>query len=322
MDPITPLAVAKVASTAASTAKATQELGNVIEKYKGIFNKYKPDITNIRIDYRDCSALIDLHISLANNKGWRTKIEIPYGSDFSIINTYAGLYRPISGNWKISNGKYILKGSQIPKDCEDLLVTVKGKVDRRVLDSFVNTRRSTDPFDNGNTDSYWVCSEISNINTLEKMYDRFQLDNVSVDVRVIVRSCFTTSIPHNLRIILSASSDLIKATKTGDKNTIKKANYRLKKLPQWAPVEPQDIYKVIADLIAKKSFENYVSTDGDFGLGRILQDEERISPIPDTIEVDAFTDLNYENDFAEGHVTFNREDYKESIRKKMEKLLD
>ncbi len=322
VDPITMVAAGKIASDAVSSAKTAAELGESIDRYRLIFKKYKPDITNIRINYQDCEALIDLHISLKDKNDWRAKIEIPYGPDFTIVNTYAGLYKPVRNAWKISNGKYILNGKDIPKDCDDLLVSLKGKIDKNILDKFIEITRSTDPFDNGEEDRYWMCSKITNATVLEKLYDGFILENVNVDVHVIVRSSFTTSISPDLKIIMSAGSQLINAEKSGDRNQQKIAKYRLKKLKDWAPVEPHEIYKVVADLIARRNFKDYVYTKGSYSIGQIYQDEDRVTPIPDTVEVDAFTDLNFENDFAEGHIFFKREDYKKEIRDEMDKLLD
>jgi hypothetical protein len=144
---------------------------------------------------------------------------------------------------------------------------------------------------------------------------------VSLDVRVGVKRCFSTTIPYQLRTVLEARTQLIKATESGNRNLKSKMEYRLRTLPKIVKISESDIIQQITELISKDTFGKYVYTEEPFKISKISQEEDRISLIPEFMNVNVFTDLNYNNKIAKGNLAFKREEYKKEIQKEMDNLI-
>ena len=318
IDPATALAAIKVGNDAYDTGK---QIVKEIEDYKKFFHTYKPTITNLQMNYEDGSAEITMHLFIPSNKRVGGKVEINIPVNYQILEFYDSSFNKIDLSWEKNVKGFKIKTKKLPKNSEHFLCRSRGYISKEGIEQFVELRAPSSPFVERNEDKYWIVSSLRAPDALKQIYTDLRIDQVSLDVRVGVKRCFSTTIPHKLRTVLEARTQLIKATESGNRNLKSKMEYRLRTLPKIVKISESDIIQQITELISKDTFEKYVYTEEPFKISKISQEEDRISLIPEFINVNVFTDLNFNNKMAKGNLAFKREEYKKEIQKEMDNLI-
>lgn len=318
VDPVTTMAVVNAGLSAIETGK---KIVNEIESYKKFFQLYKPTIKNLQLNYEDGSAEISMHLFIPTNKRIGGKVEINIPKNYQILEFYDSSFNKIDLDWQKNDSGFVIKTKKLPRDSEDFLCRSRGYIDKKGIEQFVDLRVSSSPFEQGGEDKYWIVSSIKAADVLREIYTDLRIDRVNLDVRVGVKRCFSTTIPHELRTVLDARNRLIKATESGNRNMISKMQYRLRNLPKVTRVAEGDIIELLTELISKNTFRKYVYTKEPYNLSDIFQDEDSLSLIPECMNVRVFTDLNYTNKMAKGELAFRKEKYKEEIKDEMGKLM-
>lgn len=305
--------------------KEAEAIVSKVMEYKKLFAPLKPDLRNLRLDYRSGDAEMTMHLYVPIGKGRITKkVIVPDVSGFSIVEMYDGVGNRIDRHWKRTSKGLTLSARGLPKDSEHFLLRARGEIPSDGLRYFVETDISTDPFDLKGEDVYWISCALTEmgIEAWKRIYKELMIQNVFMSVRVGIRGCFTTTIPHPLRLVLEARQELDMATSSGDRNRISRARYRMKGLKRVTSKSEKDIVDAIGEMIARPLFHDYVYATDPFKVGQLQGEEWRLSAIPNSMTVEAFTDLGYEQRKATGNLCFRREEYKNDVGKRMNLLLD
>ncbi|MEE9506169.1 MAG: hypothetical protein V3V98_03390 [Thermoplasmata archaeon] len=303
--------------------KEAESIVRSVLQYKKLLEPFRPDLRNLRLDYRTGEAEMVMHLYVPTSGRSGKKVLVPDSAGLSIVDMYDGLITRVDHSWKRTKRGLSLSARNLPKGSEHFILRATGEIPLRGLQHFIETNKSTDCFDLRGEDVYWISCALTDIGieAWKKIYKELMVQNVTVSVRVGVKACFTTTIPHKLRVVLEARRELILAMSSGNRNRIRKAKYRVDSLKRMSSASEEDVVKEIGGMLARPVFRNYVYATKPFKIGDLQGDELRMSAIPDTMTVEAFADLGYRQKKATGNIHFKREKYKRDVRRRMKKLL-
>ncbi len=292
-----------------------------VQKYKKYFQPFKPGIRSLILNYTDGSARIDLSLYVPVKGRTGKKVQVPISENFRVIGMYDSEFNSVDRVWKRTDAGWLLKAKELPKTSEHFLLSMQGSVSTSGLQQFVEVTVPASPFLGKEEDKYWLHCALRSPDALQAIYQSLEIDKVNVNAKVTVNRCFSTSIPHKLRVALEAKSNLLKAISSGDRNLRRKAEHRYRIVHKVTTASEVDILKLMADLISEEHFEGFVQASDPYQIGGIAHVPRRANPIPSSIEVETFTSLNYSQKVAKGDLVFARERYKEVIQERMEKLV-
>lgn len=280
--------------------------------------EFEKKVNRIEIDHKFSNINLDIKIKIPNNKRKDNKL-ILGNSNVSILSMISSNELEECGSlWvKDENNRFVIKLDQLPTTTEDFLIRIKNALDRNILEKLIEWKIATDPADDGGKDRYWIYSAIPESEILRSISANLHISNVDAIVKVTVQRCFSTAMPNQLRLILEARNNLLKAVSSGDRNWKARAEYRMKKIQKDAKFNERDIVDVITELLSEKIFRDYISATEPYYIGDISPEHQLISPIPRHVDVDINTNLSMNRLIARGYLFFSRNEYKERIAKLM-----
>ncbi len=308
IDPLTALAAGK-------------EIATNVERAKRYFKTFKPSVKHLVVNYKTGQAQMKIAFHVPAKSRVGKKVTIPISERFRVTEMYDGEFNPLDRVWSHTSEGWVLKARALPSSSESFMVTLDGSVSSSGLREFVEVTTPSTPFVGKTEDSYWLHASLTTPELLETIYQGLEIDQVNVGVRVDVNRSFSTSMPPDIKKALEARSNVLVSAATGSRDDQVKAIYRLRHIHKATRATEADILRLIAILVSRKQFAKYVRTSQPYEVGDIDPDEGRITPVPECVSVDAFTQLNYGRKVAEGHLYFAREDYKAEITKRMKSLL-
>ncbi len=308
MDPLTALA-------------AGDEIAANVERAKKYFKTFKPSVKHLVVNYRTGQAEMKIAFRVPAKGRIGNTVVLPLSERFRVTEMYDSEFNALDRVWRYSKKGWVMKARALPASSESFMVTLEGSVSSTGLRQFVEVTTPSTPFVGKTEDSYWLHASLTSPELLEAVYQGLEIDEVSVGVRVDVNRSFSTSMPPEIKRALEARSNVLASAVAGSRDDQAKAIYRLRHIHRATKATEADILRMIAALVSRRLFAEYVRTSQPYEVGRIDPDEGRITPIPECVAVDAFTQLNYGRKVAEGHLYFEREEYKAEISKRMGRLL-
>lgn len=282
----------------------------------GLFNgldKNNYEINRIMFNHRLGSAQVDVKLNVRELERKGNDYITIRNANTSVLSMISSDFKEYSHFWRVQENQNILSIRDVVSESDEFLLRVEGYVDKSIINDLIYYRMATDPSDDNGKDRYWIFSIIKDPEVLKGLTENFLIEQVNTQIAVLIRRCFSTSLPHQLKIVLQARSDLLKAVQSGDRGWKRKAEFRLKKVEQLS-FDEKDILKTIGELIAEKLFSEYLSITNPYHIGEISPEDSIGTPIPNNINVNLFTKLNAKNDAASGNLYFKREEYKEKIK--------
>lgn len=291
-----------------------------VDKVVDYFRPYKPETKSITINYRNLDAEIELLLFIPDNmKRKIMKVEIPAYQNFKVSDMRDESFNRIGGLWSFEDEKWKLNASKLPPS-ENYLLTLKGMMPKEALSKIVFVQPSANRDQTEEMDRYWLSSMIRNVDTLQKIWDALEIDDVTAKVNVGIERCFSTSIPKELKEKVDATKKWIEAGHHKDREEVTRAWSDLRRSKEKFNFSIGDLVNMIHNLTADNIFSKFLYLDEPYSIGGIRREETFKGTFPDRMYTEAITSLSLKQPTANGYLSFKKKDYTEAIQNEFEKL--
>lgn len=300
-------------------AKTGLDIVEQLNRLYKAFGPYKPEITSMRINYREGTSDLTLYLNIPETIKRKIRhAEIPAYTGYRICEMYDESFNRVDYAVEYTNGKWVLHANKLPAS-EKYLVIMKGSISKEALDRIVKVHAPEDPKKEEDSDKYWIHSAIKDMRILEQIWKELAVERVNVDVRVGVERYFTTSIPRPIKMMLRARENLLRAIESGERERFRlESRYRYWK--RTARATTGEIYELIRKLVSGETFANFIYVDTPYTISSI----EPVTPalfIPEKVGVGVETDLSFQVPAAEGYLVFKKKDFSYNVSELFKRFL-
>ncbi len=198
---------------------------------------------------------------------------------------------------------------------ETYLVTMEGKVSKGALDQLVYIKPAANPVRNEDVENYWLESGLRNLKMLESIYTDLEIDEVNFGVDVSIDKIFGLTIPPEIKAQAESIGKIIRAASHMDRQEWFRSmrDYRAQSriLPNY---DANAFIRLVNWLTSKEVIERYVTVDRPYGLGTVQPPERYHGVVPQSIEINAVTELTLRSPTSKGYLKFNKKDYIKKLR--------
>jgi hypothetical protein len=294
---------------------------DAIDRLKGYFSDYEPDMKSVTYDYRTGTSEMRLKITIPDDRARRYgDVKIPIKEGYRIQETISSDFNTVDALWQQQNGYWVLDPTDLPND-DQYRVTLEGEVGSDVFNRLITLEASDDPIQEGGVDQYWIEALIKDPKTLSEIYEELRVNNVNLTVNVGVQRCFSTAIPDDVIRVFKRTMNLIDASNTGDFYDVKLAHKLREGTRDKVSVSEGEAANLIRSLASTENMEDYISIEQPYRREDITTETFKHNVLPETVAVDISTNLSLEQKAANGWLEFQKDDYTEHIREETEDLL-
>ena len=296
---------------------ATNWISNAVDYLK----PYQPEIKNVTINYLKRSTELGLVIQVPDgNKRKIRDIELPFFQNCKIDSMMDSYFNQINlAEVVISDSQRIkIKASKLPAS-EKYFIKLKGSLPKETLDDIVYVQPAQNKDRRAGDERYWLSSMIKNAESLENLWEALNVDNVIAGVDIGIERYLSTNLPPQLKRGLIAMNSWAKAAYTRDKEEVTKAWLNMHSIKN-SKIDADELITLFKNLTATEFFSEFIEIDNPYNLGEV-KNKEPYQTIPENMYAEACTRLSLKKPTAEGYLTFKKEEYVDSIKKKYEEIV-
>ena len=291
-----------------------------IDKVVDYLRSYKPETRSMTINYRTRDAEIEFVLHIPDNiKRKIRKVEIPAYQNFVIAEMRDESFTKIGDLWRFEDGKWKLNPAQLPPS-ERYLLTLKGKLPDDVLTRIVYVQPAANKDRTNEVDRYWLRSMIRNVESLEKLWDALNVDDVTAGVRIGIERCLSTAVPKELKKRIEVTREWIQVGRGRDRGKLYKVWPKMRRISR-TKASADEIVDLIYKLTAGDFFSQFLVVDDPYTLGEIRREETFKGTFPEKMRVEACTCLTLKQPAAAGYLTFKKKDYTKTVEKEFYSLV-
>ncbi|MHA2142809.1 MAG: hypothetical protein ACXADD_15085 [Candidatus Thorarchaeota archaeon] len=303
--------------------KVAQEFKDFIEEMQALkraLGPLNPEATDLTFNYLSRSS--EVRFAVNAPRGLRRtlsrNIEIPALPGYSIKEImHLNSGGSVRSGFRKEDDKWKIPVDLLSSD-ENYLIFLKGKVSQAFLDTFVKVNVPSSPDRDDECDRYWLTATLADIKRIERLYNVFAVDDVTIGVDIGVQRIFSAAMPPRMKERLEAHAELVAISKSKTRDAWIKASRRYIESIRKVGGEPLDFIQLVAELVSGDYFREYIRVDTPrFDIGRIEADSLFIT-LPEKVLVEAQSRLSKEDPAVEGNLIFDRRKYMNSIDKKVE----
>ncbi|MCW7075569.1 MAG: hypothetical protein OCU24_06965 [Candidatus Methanospirare jalkutatii] len=291
-----------------------------IDKVIDYLRRYKPETKSMTINYRTRDAEIEFVLYIPDNlKRKFRKVEIPAYQNFVIAEMRDESFTKIGDLWRFEDGKWKLNPTQLPPS-ERYLLTLKGRLPDDVLTRIVYVQPAANKDRTDEVDRYWLRSMIRNVESLEKLWDALNVDDVTASVRIGIERCLSTAIPKELKKRIEVTREWIQVGRGRDREQLYRV-WRKMRHTCKTDVSVDEIVDLIYKLTAGDFFSQFLVVDNPYTLGEIRREETFKGTFPEKMRVEACTGLTLKQPTAAGYLTFKKKEYTKIVEKEFSSVV-
>lgn len=295
-------------------ADLTADLVTVVRKAYQFFDDFRPQTKSVRYNYREATSEITFLIEVPDNRKRKFgKVKIPISDGYRLKDMFSlPGYNSVNAAYTSEKGYVSFDPSELPSN-DRYIVTLRGDVKPQTLDEIVHLKAPEDPTRSEEEDSYWIHSAIKRPGVMKEVYDDMQVDNVDISLNVGVQRCFSNSIPEDVLSVFDRTRELMEASNRDDRNqilTASKRRYRARRDLSTSPAEAADIVRSLA---TADNIQDYITIDDPFRERNINPGTAEQHIFPETVSVDVTTDLDLDQQAADGDITFRKKSFERFI---------
>lgn len=305
-----------------NTTATAEGLYNIAKDLKDYFSGYRPDMKKMTYNYSERSGTMKFKITVPDNRSrWSGNVEIPLHDGYQIQEILAGGFDPIEIPTTISDDKIIIDPKDLPSEEEYMVEVKKKNLSDDKLHNIVGVEPSTEPKTKGGIEEYWLEAYLKDPAMLVDIYDVFEVENIDFDIQVGVQRCFSQSIPQDLIKGFERTRDLIRASNEDDVHEVKKIHKLRKGTQKYSDVDEESVAQFIESLASAESLREFVSVDDPYNRKEISTASYDLV-FPERIQVGVVTDLDLDQQAADGTLRFHKNDYQNYIEGETEDFVD
>ena len=291
-----------------------------IDKVIDYLRSYKPETKSMTINYRTQDAEIELVLYIHDNlKRKLRKVEIPAYQNFVIDEMRDESFTKIGELWQFKDNKWILNPAKLPPS-ERYLLTLKGKLSNDILKRLVYVQPAANKDRTEEIDRYWLRSMIRNVESIEKLWDALNVDEVSARVRIGIERYLSTTIPKELKRRIDVTRKWIHVGRSRDRQQLHKVWGEMRQTYN-TNISADEIIDLIYKLTDGSFFSQFVLVDRPYMLGDIRREETFKGTFPERMQVIASTCLTLKQPIAAGYLTFKKKEYTKTIEEKFSDIV-
>jgi len=149
---------------------------------------------------------------------------------------------------------FVINPKKLPSSCEQYLITIEFDLPKGAIEALVDTKVETEPLEN--EDTFWMHAQIKNPNFVATFFDRIDINDVEVVVRVGIANDIKISIPHYILETLETSKELLEERDWHRKIVLAKKHQILQR-QHGKKVEIEKI-RELAKYCAPDKFKKYI----------------------------------------------------------------
>ena len=285
------------------------------DRVRDFFSDFRPETQSMSINFAKHTCSISFKIMVPD--GWKKKqrkVVLPAYRGFNVSSMIDSSLNTHKHLWKLVGQEYVLDARNLPPS-ETYLVTMEGKVDRDALSRFVYIKPAANRSSDENSDSYWLQSGLRNFKMLESIYTDLEIDDVNFGVNVSIDKMFKLAIPPEIKEKAASIKRLVSAASNNDRHEWFRAMRAYKAHSRSVPEHYSDSFlRLINTLTRKDVIGKHITVDHPYGLGDVSEPEIYHGLVPQSVTINAVTDLTLRSPAAKGYLKFNKKSYIERLR--------
>lgn len=300
-------------------ANLTANLVDVVSRAYGFFDDFRPETKSVRYNYREATSEITflLHVPDSRRREFG-KVKIPLSEGYRLKGMFSlPAYNPVNAAYTSEEGYISFNPKSLPNQ-DKYIVTLNGDIEPQTLKEIVHLKVPEDPTRNEDEDSYWVHSAIKRPGVMKEVYDDMQVDNVDISLQVGVQRCFSNSIPEDVLSVFDRTRDLLEASNEADRNQILTASRRRYQARRDLSTSPAEAADIVRSLATAENIQDYISVDDPFRERNINPGTPEQNIFPETVSVDVTTDLDLNQQAADGDITFKKKRFEDFVKGKID----
>jgi len=156
---------------------------------------------------------------------------------------------------------------------------------------------------------------IRSVESIEKLWDALNVDEVSARVRIGIERYLSTNIPKELKSRIEVTRKWIQVGRSRDRQQLYKVWGEMRRMHK-TDISVDEIVDLIDKLTDGSFFSQFVLVDDPYTLGDIRREETFKGTFPERMQVEACTCLTLKQPTAAGYLTFKKKDYTKSVEEK------
>jgi hypothetical protein len=292
----------------------TANLVDVVSRAYDFFDNFRPETKSVRYNYREATSEITflLHVPDSRKRKFG-KVKIPISEGYRLKGMFSlPEYNPVKAAYTSGDGYISFNPKELPNQ-DKYVVTLTGDVEPQTLKEIVHLKAPEDPTRTEEEDSYWVHSAIKRPGVMKDVYDDMQVDNVDISLQVGVQRCFSNGIPEDVLNVFDRTRDLLEASNEDDRNQIITASRRRYQARRDLSTSPAEAADIVRSLATAENLQDYIRVDDPFRERNINPGTPEQHIFPETVSVDVTTDLNLDQQAADGDIVFKKKNFEEFV---------
>jgi hypothetical protein len=302
----------------------TANLVDVVGRAYEFFDDFGPQTKSVRYNYREATSEMTFLIRVPDSQKRKFgKVKIPISEGYRLKEMFAlPDYTAVKAGYMSGEGYISFNPKELPSHNE-YIVTLRGDVEPQTLEEIVHLKAPEDPTRTEEEDSYWVHSAIKRPGVMKEVYDDMQVDNVDISLNVGVQRCFSNGIPEDVLKIFDRTKELLEASNEDDRNQIVTASRRRFQARQDLSSSPAEAADIVRSLATADNLQDFINVDDPFRERNINPGTPEQHIFPEMVSVDVTTDLNLDQQAADGDIIFRKKDFQEFVEGKIDdEILD
>lgn len=304
--------ISSIDTTIKTIGKIIDWLPKIIE----LFKPFRPEITHFQINYKEMKAKLFYKLNVPPSSLRRTisKIKIPKLSTYKIENFFDEGFGNLNSLIKISpkSNEYVINPKDLPK-CNFFQIVLYGNIDPKALQNLLRIQPAKNKDNTPTYDKYWLDVMIRDPTTLEQIYKSLEVNNINCSVRVSLEKSFEIELPKTLIDSAKATEELLSVAKTLDRQKVFR---KWLKYYKSMKVNRDDIVKYFDNLLRERYLYDFIKVDEPFSV-RDVKKPDTSDIIPSFFNVEAITDLTFQNPTASGYLYFHKKNFQKNIRNEL-----
>lgn len=280
----------------------------------------KPDVNRLNFNCLNQTSELKLRLTIPDDvRNNKRNLEIPASELYEISEIYDNTLTPINIKPELKDGRWIIRGKDLPKT-ENILLIMQGKVSDEVIQRLVRIDAPKDPIKKDETDEYWLHSAIRDVSLLENIYQELNIADIQLAVKVGIQRTFAAAAPGEVIEFFETRARIEGALASRDReNLFRQWNALRSARKKVGNLQTYQLVQEIQKLLSAEKFRVYIVINKPYRIHNVSYSG---IGLPETVDVNVLTNLNKRLPAANGNLVFKKRDFSLNVTEEFHQLMD